>query len=97
VRSRRDALGKEIPDLNKPARGLENPIIFCLRNIVANRIKSRDETNKRSQQEFIQREIKQDAEAETKDTRFWLWANVVLLVGLAAVGVLTWIVVRNFL
>jgi len=97
VRSRRDALGKEIPDLNKPARGLENPIIFCLRNIVANRIKSRDETTKRSQQEFIQREIKQDAEAETKDTRFWLWANVVLLVGLAAVGVLTWIVVRNFL
>ena len=97
VRSRRDALGKDIPDLSKLARGLENPIVFCLRSIVANRTKTRNETVKRSQQEFIQREIKQDEEAETKDTRFWLWANVVLLVGLAAIGVLTWLVVRQFL
>ena len=97
VRSRRDAMGKEIPDLSKPARGLENPIIFCLRNIVVNRTKARAQISKRVQQEFIQREIKQDEVSQTKDTRFWLWANMVLFAGLAAVGVLTWLTVRLFL
>ena len=97
VRSRRDALGKDIPDLTKPARGLENPIVFCLRHIIANKNKARQATTQRAQQEFIQREIKEDEKAQTQDTRFWLWANMVLFAGLAAVGVLTWLVVRPFL
>jgi len=97
VRSRRDALGKNIPDLTKPARGLENPIVFCLRKILANKTKTRAETNQRAQQEFIRREIKQDEVAQIKDTHFWLWANVVLFAGLVAVGVMTWLIVRQFL
>ena len=97
VRSRRDALGKDIPDLTKPARGLENPIVFCLRHIIANKNKARQATTQRAQQEFIQREIKEDEKAQTQDTRFWLWANMVLFAGLAAIGVLTWLVVRQFL
>lgn len=97
VRSRRDALGKDIPDLTKPARGLENPIVFCLRQIVANRIKARTQTTQRAQIQFIQREIKEDEKAQTQDTQFWLWANLVLFAGIIAVGVLTWVIVRQFL
>ncbi|MCE9620168.1 MAG: GTPase domain-containing protein [Planctomycetes bacterium] len=97
VRSRRDALGKDIPDLTRPARGLENPIVFCLRRIVAERARRRTESTRRARQEFVQREIKQDLEAQQKDTHFWLWANVVLFACLTAVGVLTWLVVRQFL
>lgn len=97
VRSRRDALGKDIPDLTKPARGLENPIVFCLSKILATKTKARQVTTHRAQQEFIQREIKEDEKAHTQDTHFWLWANVVLFAGLVAVGLITWLVVRQFL
>lgn len=97
VRSRRDALGNNIPDLTKPARGLENPIIFCLRRIILNKTNSQNEKSQRIRQEFLQRELKEDETAQTKDTHFWLWANIILFAGLTAIGLLTWLVARYFL
>lgn len=97
VRSRRDAVGKNIPDLTKPARGLENPIIFCLQKIITNRIKEQTENTQRTQQEFIRREMKEDETAQKNDTNFWLRANMVLFAVLGVVGLLTWLVVRHLL
>jgi hypothetical protein len=96
VRSRRDALGRDIPDLARPPRGLENPIVFCLRRIVAERSRQLAAKTQRTRQEFAQREFRQQEEAGRQDTHFWLWANLVLFACLIAVGLVTLLVVRKF-
>ena len=95
VRSRRDSLGRVVPDLDRPPRGLTGPLEYCMERVVSGRL---SESRHRAQQAMHERVVREErvaAEEERADNRFWLAVNVLLIAGIAAVGLIAWLVIRS--
>jgi hypothetical protein len=94
VRSKKDGLGREIPDLSKPPKGLIEPLQYCLEHMRARRV----EIGRREQAEAVReaekiREI-EEAEADRKLSRLTAWLvggglAVVVIGGIVAWKVLS--------
>ena len=95
VRSRRDSLGRVVPELDRPPRGLTGPVEYCMKRVMAgraaeDRVRATDAMRERVRQ--AERQV--DAE-ERSDNRFWMLVNAALLAGVALVGVLAWLLLKN--
>lgn len=94
VRSRRDALGRLVPDLDRPPRGLTGPLEHCLGVMLESRLTEQRRVASQAMQERLQREERIAAVEERRSDRFWLWVNLLLVAGVAVMGVLAWVIVR---
>ena len=94
VRSRRDALGRLVPDLDRPPRGLTGPLEHCLGVMLEAKLVQQRRAAAEAMQERAKREERIAAVEETRSDRFWLWVNLALVAGVVLVGALAWFVVR---
>jgi hypothetical protein len=94
VRSRRDALGRVVPDLDRPPRGLTGPLEHCLAVMLESKLVQQRRAAAQAMQDRMQREERLAAVEERSSDRFWMWVNILLVAGVVAVGVLAWVVVR---
>jgi hypothetical protein len=94
VRSRRDALGRVVPDLDRPPRGLTGPLEHCLGVMLESRLVEQRRVAAQAMQDRLQREERIAAVEERRSDRFWLWVNLLLVAGVAITGVLAWVIVR---
>jgi hypothetical protein len=95
VRSRRDSLGRRVPDLDRPPRGLTGPLEYCMQRVVQGRLVEARTRAEEMMRERVIREERVAAAEASADNRFWLAVNVVLIAGIAAVGVIAWLLVRS--
>lgn len=95
VRSRRDSLGRHVPDLDRPPRGLTGPVEYCMEHVVANRLADARQKATEALRERVIREEQVAAAEEKADNRFWLSVNAILIGGIVVVGLLAWLVIRS--
>jgi hypothetical protein len=95
VRSRRDSLGRVVPDLDRPPRGLTGPIEYCMERVVSGRLAQARHRAEEALRDRVVREERVAAAEERADNRFWLVVNATLLGGIVAVALIAWLVIRS--
>jgi hypothetical protein len=95
VRSRRDSLGRLVPDLDRPPRGLTGPIEYCMQRVVTGRLAEARHRAEEAMRERVVHEERVAAAEERADNRFWLLVNAALLAGIVAVALVAWLVIRS--
>ena len=95
VRSRRDSLGRVVPELGRKPRGLTGPVEYCMRKVVTERLAADRARAAEAMRARVQQAERQAEHEERRDNRFWLLVNAALLGLVALVGVLAWILVKN--
>ena len=95
VRSRRDSLGRVVPDLDKPPRGLTGPVEYCMQRVMAERMAEDRARAAEAMRQRVQQAERQAEAEERSDNRFWMYVNAGLLAGVALVGVLAWLLLKN--
>jgi hypothetical protein len=95
VRSRRDSLGRLVPDLDRPPRGLTGPVEYCMQRVMAERVAEDRARAADAMRERVRQAERQAEVEERRDNRFWLLVNAGLIAGVAVIGLLAWILVKN--
>ena len=95
VRSRRDALGRSVPDLDRPPRGLTGPLEYCLSVALQARQRQHQQRAAETIRALADSEARRDAQEAQVQDRFWLWVNLGLVAAVLAVGLVAWFVVKS--
>ena len=95
VRSRRDSLGRVVPDLDRPPRGLTGPIEYCMEQVMSQRLGEERQRAVAALQDRARREEATSVVEERTNDRFWLAVNALLLAAVVLVGLIAWFVVKS--
>jgi hypothetical protein len=95
VRSRRDALGRSVPDLDRPPRGLTGPLEYCLGVALQARQRQHQQRAAETIRALADSEARRDAQEAQVQDRFWLWVNLGLVAAVLTVGLVAWFVVKS--
>jgi len=95
VRSRRDSLGRMVPDLDREPRGLTGPVEYCMQQLTSQRLSDERTQIERAMQDRARREEVTAAREERGNDHFWLVVNLLLIAGVVLVGLITWFVVKS--
>jgi hypothetical protein len=84
VRGKKDGLGREVPDLSKPPKGLVEPLEYCLRTMQVHRAERAQQAQLERAAQAAEEASVAEEEADRKMARFTAW----LLGGAVAVVVI---------
>ena len=68
---------------------------YCMRKVMAERMADDRARAAEAMRERVQRAERQAEAEERGDNRFWMLVNAGLLAGVALIGLLAWILVKN--
>ena len=95
VRSKKDGLGKEMPDLSKPPKGLVEPLEFCLKAMRARREDHGRQERAEGARQMAEEVAIVEAEADRKMTVLTAWLVGGGFVVVAAGGAIAWWVMSH--
>jgi hypothetical protein len=93
VRGKKDGLGREVPDLSKPPKGLVEPLEYCLKSMQVHRAARASEEQRERMARAAEEAMIAEQEADRKMARFsgWLIGGAIAVVLVALVLFLVWI------
>ena len=95
VRSKKDGLGREMPDLSKTPKGLVEPLEYCLKQMRGHRAQRRLEAHAEDQRRAVEEAQMVEAELDRKMSMLTTWLIGVSILFVLAGGGIAWYVLSH--